>query len=363
MITHPAIARIDLTALERNLMCIKKMVPQSKIFAMVKGNAYGHGAVGIAQALEGKVEVFGVACISEAMKLYEAGIKTPIVILKGFFDLTDLEIIDRCSFETIIHNQEQLKILAQAKLRHPLKVWLKIDTGMHRLGFAPAAVPAVYQALMANNLVSKPLHLMTHLSDADDPTKNKTTEQVECFFKTVYGLEGEHCIANSSAILNWEKARVEWVRPGITLYGVSPVAHLSAAKLGLTPVMTLVSRLVTIHNLKPGDAVGYGSAWVCPENMRVGIIDLGYGDGYPRGAKPGTPVLIHGTRHSLIGRVAMDMINVDLRNCPEAKVGDEVILWGKGLPIEEVASHTDTVPYELFCRLTSRLHFEYSKEG
>ena len=360
MINHPSIAHIDLAALVRNLNCVKKIVPRSKIFAMVKGNAYGHGAVEIAQALAGRVGVFGVACVSEAMQLYDAGIKTPIVVLKGFFDVADLEIIDRCHFETVIHNQEQLKILAQTKLQHPLQVWLKIDTGMHRLGFSPEEVHDVYQKLMANDLICKPLHLMTHLSDADDITKNKSNEQIACFMNVTQGFGAGYCIANSSAILNWEKARVEWVRPGITLYGASPVAHLSSAKLGLTPVMTLVSRLLTIHNLKKGATVGYGSEWVCPCDMRVGIVDIGYADGYPRSAKTGTPVLLNGARSQLIGRVAMDMINIDLRNHPEAKIGDEIILWGKGLPIEEIAFSASTIPYELFCKLTSRVRFEYS---
>jgi len=355
MIDHPSVARIDVHALVHNLAMIKKMVPQSKIFAMVKGNGYGHGASIIAHALEGRVEVFGVACIDEAMKLREAGITAPIVVLKGFIDAAELKIIDQLNLETTIHNHEQLNILEHVQLQHPLHVWLKIDTGMHRLGFSPSNVREVYQKLMAHNLVKKPLSLMTHLSDADDITKNKTNEQVECFLKTVEGLEGDHCIANSSAILNWEKAHTTWVRPGITLYGVSPVAHLSAAKLGLIPVMTLVSRIVTIHDLKKGATVGYGSTWVCPEDMRVGIVDIGYGDGYPRGAKAGTPVLLNGMRCPLIGRVAMDMINLDLRNHPQAKIGDEVILWGKGLPIEEVAPYADTVPYELFCRMTERV--------
>jgi alanine racemase len=355
---HPVIAYIDLSALQNNLTKIKNMVPQSKILAMVKGNAYGHQAVPIARALDGKVEVFGVACLDEAIKLHDAGIKTPIVILKGFFDSDDLAIIQRFNFETVLHNYQQIEILEKTKLMHPLKVWLKIDTGMHRLGFPLAAVQDVYQRLMANNLIVKPLRLMTHFSDADDITKNKTNDQTEKFFATVKGLAGEYCLANSSAILNWEKTRVAWVRPGITLYGVSPVASLSAEKLGLIPVMTLTSRIITIHNLKKGDTVGYGSTWVCPCDMRVGIVDIGYGDGYPRVIKTGAPVLLHGKRCPLIGRVAMDMINLDLRDHPQARVGDEIILWGKGLPIEEVTSFTDTVSYELLCRLTSRVNFQ-----
>lgn len=360
MINHPVIARIDLSALQRNLASVKNLAPQSKILAMIKRNAYGHGAVKVAETLAGKVGVFGVACVSEALELYAAGIKAPVVVLKGFFDVADLEIIDRCNFETVIHNQEQLGILAKAKLQHPLRVWLKIDTGMHRLGFHPEAAVIAYRELMNNELVTKPLRLMTHFSDADDITKNKTNEQMASFLKITQGLPGEYCAANSSAILNWEKTRVAWVRPGITLYGASPVQHLSATKLNLIPVMTLVSRILTIHNLKKGDTVGYGSEWVCPEDMRVGIVDLGYGDGYPRHAKTGTPVLLNGKRSGVIGRIAMDMINIDLRNHPEAKVGDEVILWGRGLPIEEVAASANTIPYELFCKLTSRVRFEYS---
>ncbi|MFA6409192.1 MAG: alanine racemase [Gammaproteobacteria bacterium] len=357
---HNVTAHIDLNALHFNLNVIKgRQKRPTKILAMVKGNAYGHGSIGIAKALENEADLFGVACLDEALRLREAGIDKELVVLMGFFDAEDLKAMDQYHISTVIHNQRQLDILEKTKLQNPLSVWLKVDTGMHRLGFPLPAVRAAYDQLQQNPKVIKPFKMMTHFSDADNPSCPKTKLQIERFLEVTKGLEAEVSLANSSAIINWPDALMGYLRPGISMYGVSPMESKTGLELGLKPVMTLTARIVTVHNLAKGETVGYGSTWACPEPMRVGIVSAGYGDGYARLTKTGAPVLINDVKCQLIGRVAMDMITVDLRNCPSAQIGDKAILWGQGLPIEEVALHTGTVPYELFCRLTSRIHYEY----
>ncbi|MEI8055174.1 MAG: alanine racemase [bacterium] len=356
---HPTVAHIDLEALHHNLHTIRAAAPKSSILAMIKSNAYGHGAVEVAKSLEQDVEAFGVMFLHEALLLYNAEVKKPIVILTGFSDVEELGIIEKCNFECLIHNFTQIEILEKAKLSRSLRVWFKIDTGMHRLGFQPHQVQEAFQRLMQNKMVQKPLRLMTHFSDADNVRNNKTAEQIACFERVVANLEGEWCMANSAAIFNRPKSHAHWVRPGITLYGASPFDDKSGIELNLKPVMTLISRIITIHELEKGTSVGYGSTFSCPEKMRVGTISIGYGHGYPRNARYGTPVLVNGICTQLVGRVAMDMIGVDLRPIPNAKVGSPVTLWGKGLPIEKVAASAGEISYELFCRLTSRVYYQF----
>lgn len=358
---HHVVAHIDLQALRHNVKQIQAKSPQSKILAVVKANAYGHGANEVSKNLEPYVAAFGVMFLDEALKLYHAGIKKPIIILSGYLDRKELNTIDKCNFESVIHNKEQISILESTHVSRRIKVWLKIDTGMHRLGFQPSAVAEIYKRLISTHKVSEPLRFMTHFSDADDKNNSKTNKQIACFEKVISSLKvkGSKCLANSSAILNWSKSCSDLMRPGITLHGVSPLGNKTGLDLNLKPVMTLTSRLIAIHELHKGETVGYGSTWVCPEDMRIGIISVGYGHGYPRGIKKNAPVLINGIRCPLVGRIAMDMSNVDLRQVPDAKVGDQVILWGQGLPIEEIAAAANTVPYELFCRLTTRVFYKY----
>lgn len=368
---HPAIAYFDLAALRHNVQRVSALSPHSKILAMVKDNAYGHGAVPVSSVLEPYVAAFGVMYLQEALPLLAAGINKPIVIMSGFFNADELQTIAAAGLQTIVHNFEQLALLDKTTLAQPLSVWCKVDTGMHRLGFQPHVVTDVYARLYANAAIKKPIRFMTHFSDADDVQKEKTLLQVACFkrvtekainYVQVPGGVVETSIANSSAVINWPQVHADFIRPGITLYGVSPLSNLSeqcGADLGLRPVMTLTAHVVAIHDLPKGDTVGYGSTWRCPEDMRVGIVSIGYGDGYPRGTRAGTPVLIGGVRCGLIGRVAMDMIAVDLRAVPSAKVGDVAVLWGRGLPAEGIAKGSDTIPYELFCRMTAKVHREY----
>lgn len=353
-----SVAFIDTNALRHNVKQVKTLAPRSAILAMTKSNAYGHGLVEVAKALE-EVDGFGVACLDEALKLHDAGIKKPIVLMSGFTDVDDLKCISKYQFQIVIHEMFQIEILEKISLEQPLQAWIKIDTGMHRLGFAPESVAAIHDRLSQNKNLLKPFNLMTHLADADDLNKDTTTHQLALFNKVTSNLPGKKSVANSAGIIGWPATHFDWIRPGIMLYGVSPLLNVSAKELQLQPVMTMTSRIIAIHQTAKGDAIGYGGAWVCPEKMRVGVVAIGYGDGYPRHAKSGTPVLINGIKCPLIGRVSMDMITIDLRPQINAQIGDEVILWGKGLPVETIAACSETIPYELLCNVSQRVHFVY----
>lgn len=349
-------ATIDLAALRHNLRRVRSYAPHRRVMAIIKADAYGHGAVRVARALA-DADGFGVARLGEAIALREAGVTQPITLLEGYSDSAELPLICDYQLSVVIHHAAQLDILERGALSTPIAVWLKIDSGMHRLGFAPAAAPAAWRRLMESAAVAKPIGLMTHLANADDRADPATQDQLTCFERAVADLGGARTIANSAGIMGWPAAHADWVRPGLMLYGVSPFNGASAAQDGLQPVMTLSTRLIAVNYLQQGDAVGYGGSWVCPQAMPVGVAAIGYGDGYPRHAAPGTPVLVNGRRVPLIGRVSMDMICVDLRSQPHARVGDPVVLWGAGLPVEEVARHATTIPYELLCGVARRVKF------
>lgn len=347
-------ALIDLNALRHNLRRVRELAPASQIMAIIKADAYGHGIVRVAQAL-GDVDAFGVARFNEAIALREAGITQPIVLLGGFLEAAELPLICQHRLSVVVHQSSQLDMLEYTLLSTPVPVWLKVDSGMHRLGFPPNRVKDAWERLKRCPSVAKPLRLMTHLASADDRADDLTLKQLACFTASVAGLEAEQTIANSAAILGWPQTHADWVRPGLMLYGVSPFPGHTATQDGLKPVMTLSTKLIAKHALSKGASVGYGASWTCPQDMQVGIAAIGYGDGYPRHAVSGTPVLLNGQRVPLIGRVSMDMICVDLRSQPEASVGDPVILWGEGLPVEEVAQHASTIPYELLCAVARRV--------
>jgi alanine racemase len=361
--TRAARAVINLSALQHNLQRARTATPRSQQFAVIKANGYGHGMVEIAQALK-DADGFGVASVEEALELIAAGIKQPLLLLEGFFHDDELEKILQHDIQIVVHHEQQVAALEALSAKNTssqksILVWLKVDTGMHRLGFEPGEVSKVYQRLMACDLVKKPLRLMTHLANADD-MQNKTTQQQIELFKTILEDEKvERSIANSAGILGWMGSVSDIARPGILLYGVSPFLNETGANRGLLPVMTLCGELIAIKQCQKGDAVGYGGDWVCPNKMSVGVVGMGYGDGYPRHAKEGTPVLVNGKRVPLVGRVSMDMICVDLRECPDAQIGSDVVLWGEGLPAEEVADSASTIAYDLFCGVTSRVPRHY----
>ncbi len=354
---RPTYIRLDLAALNVNLARVRAFAPHQSVLAMVKANAYGHGACLVAAALQ-SAEAFGVASLDEALSLRAAGITQSITLMEGIFDQAELAEVIRQRFRIVVHHEAQLAMLENLKATvsniNLLHVWLKIDTGMHRLGIAPTSLPLFYQRLMALETVKK-VGLMTHFANADRLDDESTGNQLILFNQLTQHLPGPKSLANSAGILSWPKTHGDWVRPGLMLYGVSPFAHHVGLDHGLQPVMTLTSHLIAIHQLNAGDQVGYGSLWTAPKAATVGIVAIGYGDGYPREASNGTPILVSGICCPLAGRVSMDMLAVDLSDHPKAQLGDEVVLWGKGLPVEEVAACAQASPYELLARLTARL--------
>lgn len=349
---RPAQAVLDLSALSHNLERVRALAPGRGVMAVIKANGYGHGMVAAARALS-KADAFAVACLDEALILREAGISHPLVLLEGFFSVREFAAIIQHRLSAVIHHEAQLQMLAADRPPAPMPVWLKVDSGMHRLGLAPDRVTVVYQRLQ--DLPVTLLGWMTHLACADERDNPATAQQLGCFRQATAPYSEPKSMANSAGILAWPESHGDWVRPGLMLYGVSPFAGQTGADHDLRPALTLASRLMAVNRFKRGDRIGYGGEWRCPEDMPVGVVAAGYGDGYPRHAEAGTPVLINGRRVPLIGRVSMDMICVDLRAQPAARIGDPVCLWGPDLPVEEVACHAGTIPYELLCHLNARV--------
>jgi alanine racemase len=352
--SRPARARLDAGALRHNLQQVRRHAPQARIMAVVKANGYGHGLAWVAQTLGESADAFGVSSIEEGVQLRLAGVTRPVCLLEGFFTADELPLLSKQRLEPVVHHEAQLKTLATAPASMPLTVWIKVDTGMHRLGFAPAAVPDVLKQLRNSPAVAG-VRLMSHFARAEFPDDTVTRSQIESFLSLSRGLGLETSLANSAGILAWPASHLDWVRPGIMLYGASPLVDRDAATLDLKPVMMLESALIAVQPRKKGDAIGYGGDWRCPEDMPVGVVAVGYGDGYPRHAPPGTPVLVNGRRVPTVGRVSMDMITLDLRSQPRAKIGDPVVLWGRGLPVEQVAESAGTLSYELLCHVTERI--------
>lgn len=349
-------AWIDLHALRHNLRQVRRLAPNSRVLAVVKSNGYGHGVLPVAQALD-EADALAVARVEEGVVLRQSGISKTVLVLEGFFDAVELAAVAKYQLDVAIQQPEQIELLAQQKSDKPISCWLKVDSGMHRLGFAPEAAIDAWQALAQLPLVAGPPRLMTHFACADDPQDPATRQQLARFQPLVEQLGAESSLANSAGIIGWPESHADWVRPGIMLYGASPMLNATGADHGLLPVMTLHSKLIAINHFKAGEPIGYGASWRCPEDMPVGVVAIGYGDGYPRHAPPGTPVLLNGKQAPLVGRVSMDMINIDLRGQPAARLGDPVILWGEGLPAEVVAERAGTIAYELFCGVTQRVHF------
>jgi alanine racemase len=348
-----ACALIDLSALRHNLEKARAAAPRSRVLAVIKADAYGHGAVAAARALTG-ADGLAVAHLGEALALREAGIRAPVLVLQGLRGAAQLAQAAAHGLDVAVHHEAQLKALESAPA--PIRVWLKVDSGMHRLGFTPRELPEVYRRLRAGGGVPV---LMTHLACADDRADPSTARQLARFEQAVGKLDGESSIANSAGLLGFPDTHRDWVRPGIMLYGASPFVGGSGEREGLRPVMTLSAPLIAIRHLRAGDAVGYGGTYVCPEDMPVGVVAIGYADGYPRHAPSGTPVRMAGGRAALLGRVSMDLITVDLRGIRRPRLGDDVVLWGPGLPVEEVATRSGSIAYELLCNAGRHCHREY----
>jgi alanine racemase len=352
--TRPAKVQINLTALRRNFSRVRKLAPGSQILSVVKADAYGHGITRIATALD-ESDAFGVACIEEAMQLREAGITSPILLLEGPFSHEELTLVAALKLDIVIHDMTQISMIEQYQSGYKLPVWLKIDTGMHRLGFQPETVKDVYEKLQSLPNVKKDIVLMSHFADAGNPDSEINTIQSKKFQEVTQGLSGKRSMANSAGIISCPESHYDYVRPGLMLYGISPVLGKTASDLDLQPVMTLSSKLIAIKEVSKGQTVGYGAEWTCPETMPVGIVAIGYGDGYPRHARSGSPVIVNGQPAQVIGNPSMDMITVDLRNISGTRVGDPVELWGEALPIEQVAEHAGTITYELVSGIQQRL--------
>ncbi len=348
---RPLHARIDLSALNDNLAVARRRAPSSRVMAVIKANGYGHGILRVARALRG-ADGFAVLTVEEAAALRGAGMRQAILLLEGFFGAAELPAIAQHGLTVVIHSRDQLDALAHVRLPARVDVFLKVNTGMNRLGFNPEQFGAALGRLQDCPSVGS-IGLMTHFAGADEEAG--IAAQMAVFEALTEGLAYPRSLANSAAVLRYPQAHADWVRPGIMLYGASPFADRSAAELGLRPAMTLMSEVIAVQHLRPGDRVGYGGTFVAERPMRVGVVACGYADGYPRHAPTGSPILVEGSASRTLGRVSMDMLCVDLSHLPQAGVGSPVVLWGEGLPVEELARAAGTISYELLCALAPRV--------
>lgn len=360
---RPLTATIDLNSIKRNYQYAKKLHPTCNAFAVIKSNAYGHGAIKVATYLDDEVDAFAVASIDEALIVRDAGVKSTIMLLEGVFEAEEWAICQEKGFWAAIESQSQLDWLLESKAKID-KVFVKVDTGMHRLGLDASLAPSFVEQLKASGQVGEVL-LMTHFASADDLSDITTMEQLTRFEMVCRDVGGDisTSVANSSAIMKWSVPEGGWIRPGIMLYGISPFAGLTGPQLGLSPAMTLTTKVISVRKLQKGDAVGYGLSYKATEDHQLATVAVGYGDGYPRHAQTGTPLKINGVPATLAGRVSMDMITVkSSSDTHNLLIGQDVELWGDEVPVEEVADFAGTIGYELVARMTSRPRYVY-KEG
>ena len=353
---RPAYARIDLDALRHNYR-LARQLHGGRALAVLKANAYSHGAAACARALAGLADGYAVAFLEEALVLRRAGIDAPILVLEGLFEAGELELAQAHGLWFAVHQESQLRMVEAGRQRG-LNVWLKLDSGMHRAGFAPAEMAAAHARLLASGRVDQ-ITLMTHFARADEPEAQATAQQIAAFDAATAGLCGEHSLCNSAGLLGWPGARRDWARPGILLYGADPMPR---AGHGLRPVMTLGSEIFAVRWLQPGEALGYGGGYVAQRPTRVGLVAMGYADGYPRTAPAGPPVAVDGRPARLIGRVSMDMLTVDLSDLPGAGMGSAVELWGAQVDVNAVAQAAGTIAYELLCNV-KRVPLRYTESA
>ncbi|NKC12367.1 MAG: alanine racemase [Gammaproteobacteria bacterium] len=354
--TRPARLVLSAAALRRNFKAVQSRANDAHIYAVVKANAYGHGIVWAARVLnEAGARAFAVACMEEAVCIREAGLHQRVLLLAGAVDDRELSQVLGYGFDLVVHRQEQVEALLRRDVSCGGLVWIKIDTGMGRLGFPAHRAAELWRQLKAHVGVGR-VGLMTHLANADDPDDPVTADQVSVFHSVSERLPGVFVsVLNSAGLLMVSKARGDWVRPGIMLYGVCPVAGKAASDYGLTPVARFESALIDVKPLPKGARIGYGGTTVLERDSRIGVVAAGYGDGYPRGIAAGTPVIVAGAAVPIVGRVSMDMLTVDLTDCPNAALGDRVLLWGGDLSVEAIAARANTIGYELLCRVTNRV--------
>lgn len=363
--TRPAIAHIRLDAFRHNYRVAKAM-HGGKALAVIKANAYGHGAVQCAKAIENEVDGFAVACLEEAIQLRIAGINNPILLLEGFFEAAELPEIVAHDLWIVVHAQWQVDMLLQVELAKPVQVWLKMDSGMHRVGLSPSEYSQAFMRLCKHSKIAK-MVLMSHFANADNVNSQHTAQQVNLFKNTIAGLNSkayraEFSLANSAAILAWPITQASWSRPGIMLYGADPLLKTDTS---LRAVMQLTSSIISIRHIQAGESIGYGSLFTAVRDTIVGVVACGYADGYPRAASNLAPAAVDGQMTKLIGRVSMDMLFVDLTDIvdvngfPSARIGSNVELWGDQVPVNDVAQDAGTIAYELFCNV-KRVQFKYS---
>lgn len=349
---RPISATLSLSALTHNVDVIRRFAPDSKVWAVVKANGYGHGISRIWKSLSG-ADGFALLDFNEAVLLRESGWAGPVLLLEGFFSTADLTVIDRYRLTTSVHSDWQIAALAESNVSHPVNIYLKVNSGMNRLGFAPDRIRAVWQRLRGLKQVGE-ITLMSHFATADNA--EGVAAQMDVINQACDGISGSRSLANSAATLWHPQTHHEWVRPGIILYGASPSGQWQdIADTGLKPVMTLSSELIAIQHLNPGDRVGYGARYTATHPQRIGVVACGYADGYPRHASSGTPVWVDGVRTETVGTVSMDMLAVDLTQCPQAQIGTAVELWGNHLPVDDVAMACGTLGYELLSALAPRV--------
>ena len=353
-LARPLRARIHLDAVRHNYRQAKHLASRSRALAVIKANGYGHGAVALAQALADEADGFAVACVDEALELRESGIRNPILLLEGVFHPDEIALVDQAGLWMVVHCREQLDWVLAARPARSLDCWLKMDSGMHRVGLAPGDFAASHARLAACPHVGKVV-AMSHFARADEPAHPYTAHQLAVFAQGLAGLSLPRSLANSAAILAWPRTHGDWIRPGLMLYGLSPLPGADPHAADLRPAMTLESALIAVRNLQPGEPIGYGGRFVCDRPTRVGVAAIGYADGYPRHARDGTPIAVNGQRTRLIGRVSMDMITLDLTDLPDARPGDPVELWGTTISAHAVAEASDTIAYQLFTGVSRRV--------
>ena len=348
---------IDTQASQHNLACVRSLAPEAKLMAVVKADAYGH-RLDLCVPAMADADLLAVATLEEARAIRRLGIDQGIVLLEGVSHINDLGAVEELDLELVVHHEHQLTMIESLGYSPSHRIWIKVDTGMHRLGFSRVAAADAFARLSGLTGLDALCWLSHFAASESDPSF--TAEQIQQFDAAVSDFPGEQCLANSGAILTVPDSHRDWVRAGIVLYGVSPLKDKIGTELGLVPAMRVESELIAINDVEAGESIGYGRRFTADQQMKVGVVAIGYGDGYPRAMRDGAPVLVAGQRCALVGRVSMDMITIDLSQVPEARVGDSVTLWGGALPVEEVAQWADTIPYELVCRMTRRVRYNTS---
>jgi alanine racemase len=353
ILPRPLTATVDLAALRHNLAVVRAHARNARVLAVVKANAYGHGVARVARALAAAgVDGFALLELEAATALRESGLAQRIILLEGFFEARELALLAQHRIGAAVHSAEQIALLQHAPAGAALDLLLKLNTGMNRLGFPQAQFAGALAALRASPAAGD-LTLMTHFANSDD--SRGVAWQLEVFERITQGVALPRTLANSAAIVRYPETHADWVRPGVMLYGATPFADVSAAALGLKPVMTLTSQIIGVQHLRAGDTVGYGGVFKAERDTRIGIVACGYADGYPRHAPSGTPVRVGGAMTTTVGRVSMDMLCVDISALPQANIGTPVVLWGEGNPVDDVATAAGTVGYELLCALAPRV--------